>query len=102
MFLTYLLPRDNINIPSDEQILFNDLCSRQLSNILSESRGVLSMEFNKAVPHLSSFLELLKMYCFLKVQVAFLSILCSIVTQMHTYAGNTTACTFYDISQHKM
>ena len=54
----YLLPHENINTPSENQILFNDLCARQLRNVFCAAWSVLRMGSTKSVPNSVSFLEL--------------------------------------------
>ena len=96
----YLLSHENINIPSEEQILFTDLCIRQLGNMLSEACSVLGKESTKSLPNFPSFLKLLKAFRFQKGA--------SIIPhnfrpyyQMPKYIGKDTR-TFYAMSIHKI
>ena len=64
--LSYFLPHTNITIPSEAQILFNDLYMRQLWNMLYNAGNVLSKELTQSVPNFASFPKLLKEFHFLK------------------------------------
>ena len=98
MFLSYIIPRENITIPSEAEILFNDLSMRPLWNMLYKAQVVLSKEWTQSVPNFTSFLKWLKNSISKKEHVSFLSI----VAQVPKYIGISTAWTFYAISQHKL
>ena len=66
MFLIYLLPHQNITIPSDAQILFDDLCMRPFRNMLFNAWSVLRKESTQFTQNVTPFLKLLKEFCFLK------------------------------------
>ena len=66
MFLSYLHPHESITIPSEDQIIFNYLCTRQLWNMLYNVRIMLGKESTQSVPNFTHFLQWLKEFCFLK------------------------------------
>ena len=42
-FLGYSLPHENINVASEEQILYNNVCMKQLQNMLSEAQSGINL-----------------------------------------------------------
>ena len=54
------------------------------------------------VPNFTSFFKLLRTSVSWKVQISFLSIVVSTITQMPKYIGKATTCTFYHIHKSKL
>ena len=94
MFLHYILPHENINVPSEQQIFFNDLSIRQLCNVLFEAQSMLSKESSKSVPNFPSFLELWNTCCFLKGASVIYFLLGIDYYANAWYIGKATICRF--------
>ena len=96
MCLCYLLPHENINISSEAYTLINDLCMRQLGNILADTMSVLSMEETKCVLTFPSCLELLQAFCFLKgASIISHNFRPNYNWQVPKYIGKAKTCIFF-------
>ena len=101
MFLHYLLPHDNITIPSQAQnitqcitCMYEAIAKYVMQGPWCVVQGIKRI----CVQNFTSFLKLVTEFCPSKKQVSFLSILPSTIVQMPEYIGKATSCTFYGIS----